>query len=113
MRSLVCVQRSWKSKGVTKTEMRLYISSAEKTAEDFAELIRRHSAIENEYHWHLDVTFKEDDSEICARSNKILRVARTIALQMLKAEPTQGLTIRKKKKRCQRSETFLKQVLMW
>jgi predicted transposase YbfD/YdcC len=111
LRTLVCVQREWSTNGVQKTEKRFYISSADKTAEEFGSLIRRHWPIENEYHWHLDVNFKEDDSEIAARSNKILRLARTIALQLLKAEPTQGMSIARKKKRCQRSISFLKSVL--
>ncbi len=111
LRRLVCVQREWSTNGDRKTEKRFYISSADKTAEEFGFLIKRHWSIENEYHWHLDVNFKEDDSEIAARSNKILRLARTIALQLLKAEPTQGMSVARKKKRCQRSISFLKSVL--
>jgi predicted transposase YbfD/YdcC len=111
LQSLVCVDRKWRAGAEEKREIRYYISSAEKTVEEFSELIRRHWAIENEYHWHLDVTFKEDDSEISARSNKVLRVARTIALQLLKAEPTKGMSIIRKKKRCNRSQNFLRKVL--
>jgi len=110
--SLICIQRNWGAKGKCKSETRYYISSAEKTPEEFCELVRRHWAIENEYHWHLDVTFKEDDSEISARSNKVLRVARTIALQILKAEPTKGISIRRKKRRCGRSTDYLRKVLL-
>lgn len=110
--SLICVQREWLSKDEVKSEVRYYISSAKKTPETFGEIIRRHWSIENEYHWHLDVTFKEDDSAISARSNKILRTARTIALQMLKAEPTKGLSLARKKRRCHRSTEFLKKVLL-
>lgn len=112
LKTLVCIQRKWKAGDSEKSETRFYISSAIKRAEEFDQLIRRHWAIENEYHWHLDVTFNEDDSEISARSNRNLRIARTIALQLLKAEPTKGISIIKKKKRCHRSETFLKQVLL-
>lgn len=111
LRSLVCIQREWTVLGDKKSETRYYISSAKKPAEKFSELIRRHWAIENEYHWHLDVTFKEDNSEISARSNKVLRIARTIALQLLKAEPTKGMSIRRKKRRCYRSTAFLRKVL--
>jgi len=111
LRTLVCVQREWTIDDDKRSETRYYISSAEKTAEEFGTLIRRHWAIENEYHWHLDVTFKEDDSEISARSNRVLRVARTISLQLLKAEPTKGMSIRRKQRRCHRSEEFLRKVL--
>lgn len=112
LRTLVCVERNWEAKGERKSELRYYISSAKKRAAEFGELVRRHWAIENEYHWHLDVNFKEDDSEIGARSNKILRMARTISLQMLKSEPTKGMSISRKKRRCGRSIDYLKQVLV-
>ena len=110
--ALICVQREWENSGEKKEETRYYISSAKKSAEEFSEVIRRHWAIENEYHWHLDVTFNEDDSIIQARSNRILRVARTIALQLLKAETTKGMSIIRKKRKCHRSEGFLKKVLL-
>lgn len=109
--SLVCVEREWTNGSESKKEKRFYISSLIESPEKFSELIRRHWAIENEYHWHLDVTFKEDDSEISARSNRILRVARTIALQLLKAEPNKKMSIVQKKRRCHRSQTFLRHVL--
>lgn len=106
------MQRDWSVKGEKKSERRYYISSAEKTAAEFGEIIRRHWSIEIEYHWHLDVTFQEDDSEIVARSNRILRTARTIALQLLKAEKTKGMSIARKKRSCHRSTDFLRQVLL-
>lgn len=112
LHSLICIERNWEVKGVRKSELRYYISSAEKTPKEFGELVRRHWAIENEYHWHLDVTFKEDASEISARSNRVLRVARTIALQILKADPTKGMSIRRKKRKCGRSIDYLKEVLL-
>jgi len=112
LKSLICVQRDWSVKGDKKSETRYYISSAKKTAIEFGEPIRRHWSIENEYHWHLDVTFREDDSDISARSNKILRTARSIALQLLKAEPTKGLSVARKKRRCHRSTSFLRKVLL-
>jgi predicted transposase YbfD/YdcC len=111
LRAIICVERKWTASGKENVERRYYISSADKTAEEFGLLVRRHWAIENEYHWHLDVTFKEDDSEIGARSNRVLRIARTISLQLLKAESTKGLSIRRKKRRCHRSEAFLRKVL--
>lgn len=112
LKSLICVQRDWSVKGEKKSEKRYYISSAEKTATEFSEIVRRHWSIENEYHWYLDVTFREDDSEISSRSNRILRTARTIALQLLKAETTKGMSVARKKRRCHRSTDFLRQVLL-
>jgi len=72
-------------KGVTKTESRYYISSRKESAEKFNELIRGHWGIENNLHWHLDVTFKEDACR--ARTGfaaENLSVMRKIALHRLK-----------------------------
>lgn len=112
LKSLICVQRNWSVEGKNKSEIRYYISSAERAAAEFGDIIRRHWSIENEYHWHLDVNFREDDSQISARSNRVLRTARTIALQLLKAETTKGLSLARKKRRCHRSNEFLRQVLL-
>jgi len=72
-------------KGVTTTKSRYYISSRKESAEKFNELIRGHWGIENNLHWHLDVTFKED----ACRARKgfaaeNLSVMRKIALHRLK-----------------------------
>lgn len=47
-------------KGISKRKSRYYISSRKESAKRFNELIRQHWSIENNLHWHLDVTFKED-----------------------------------------------------
>ena len=99
-------------KGKRTYERRYYISSLSTDPERLGLLIRRHWAIENEYHWHLDVTFSEDDSQISPQSNRNLRVARNIALQLLRAEKTKGLSLRRKMKRCHRNEDFLREILL-
>ena len=38
----------------------MYISSLDKSAEEFQTIIRNHWAIENKLHWSLDVAFNED-----------------------------------------------------
>jgi len=38
----------------------MYISSLDKSAEEFKTIIRNHWAIENKLHWSLDVAFNED-----------------------------------------------------
>ena len=75
-------------------------------------MIRRHWSVENEYHWHLDLTFREDDSNIGGTANMNLRVARNIALQSLRKELTYPKSLKAKIRRCCRSKNDLLKVLM-
>ena len=63
LKQLVKIVAMRQIKGKTSTETRYYISSLENDhAEKFNEMVRGHWSIENQLHWHLDVTFREDDS---------------------------------------------------
>lgn len=44
--------------------VRYYISSASLNSRQFAEAIRDHWRIENQFHWRLDVVMSADDSRI-------------------------------------------------
>ena len=44
--------------------IRYYISSATLTAKQFANAIRKHWIIENQFHWRLDAAMGEDDYRI-------------------------------------------------
>ncbi len=92
-------------------EYRYYISSATLTEEIFAQAVRSHWGIENNFHWVLDVTFHEDDCQIY-RENAAENIAilRRIALNMLKKEGSK-LSIRKKRMRAWMKTQFLEQVL--
>lgn len=112
LKQLILIKRTRNQKGKTSTEKRYYISSGKNTVKKTGELIREHWSIENKYHWHLDVTFREDASRIGAASNKNLRMARNIALQMLKAKPVKGMSFRRRMKQCSRSTTHLQNLLV-
>lgn len=76
----------------TATTRRYYISSlGEKEAEKIAGAIRRHWAIENEFHWCLDMAFDEDKSRARTRNAaKNLGLMRGITMNLLKANPDKG-----------------------
>lgn len=112
LKGLVMVNRIWKESGEEKFERRYYVTSLRETSERLGHLVRRHWSIENEYHWHLDVTFREDDSRIGGQANKNLRVARNISLSLLRAETTNKRGLKAKMRRCLRSDDYLNQVLL-
>ena len=50
---------------VQSMETRYYILSRQITACEFAEALRGHWGIENNLHWQLDVSFREDECRVC------------------------------------------------
>lgn len=60
--TIVKIESSREISGKTAHETRYYISDETGlSASYFQKLIRGHWSIENQLHWHLDITFKEDD----------------------------------------------------
>lgn len=57
---MVCIESLRTVQGKTTFEKRFYLSSLPPKAEQLAQLIRGHWAIENNLHWTLDVAFNED-----------------------------------------------------
>jgi len=87
-RSVIEVKRTRIIKGKVQQETSYYITSLEKDAKVVAGAIRRHWAIENSQHWVLDVTFREDESQIYAEDGaRNLASIRRILLNMVKQHP--------------------------
>jgi len=86
IRSIVCYVKRMTDyvTNATKEELRLYISSL-KDITLIADAIRNHWSIENKLHWHLDMTFNEDENmtmDKCAFAN--LSIMNKMCLSLLK-----------------------------
>lgn len=91
---------------------RFYISSLRgKTPQQMGEIIRGHWSVENHLHWHLDVTFGEDDSTLTKdNAPKNLSVLRKLALQLLTKIDVMA-SIKRKRKKAARDNGLLLQIL--
>ena len=111
LKALGMVESECWREGRVSIEQRYYITSLE-DVESFHRAVRSRWGIENELHWRLDVTFREDASRI-RRGNAPhnLGVIRHVAVNLLKREPTK-VSMRKKRIRAALNDGFRDNVLM-
>jgi len=84
LRSIAMTQNTIAKKGVTTIERRYYISSLPVDAKEIARAVRGHWMVES-YHWHLDVTFREDDNHTIDKQAAFnLNILSKLALNVLK-----------------------------
>ena len=70
--------------GKATVEDRFFISSLGEDAETFARSVRGHWVVES-FHWHLDVTFREDDCQVIDKRAALnLNILRKFAIAILK-----------------------------
>jgi predicted transposase YbfD/YdcC len=100
------------SRGRTSVEGRYYILSRQLSATEFAEAVRGHWSIENQLHWQLDVSFREDESRVrTGHAAANLSVIRRFALGLLKRETECRRGIETKRLKCALSEEYREKVL--
>lgn len=93
------------------TEDRYYISSLIISSEEFAKCIRGHWSIENQLHWHLDVSFNEDKSRIRTdNAPENMAVIRKLALQTLK-QMTDKSSIKRRRLKAAWNNDYLIEVI--
>jgi predicted transposase YbfD/YdcC len=83
-------KRTFKKKGKEQTEQEVsnYMNSLGEDVKEAARAIRNHWAIENSQHWVLDVTFREDESQIYTEDGaKNIALFRRALLNLIKAHP--------------------------
>jgi len=97
LRSIVMVEAERHLGAHLSHEVRYYITSLGADARSIAQAVRAHWGIENQLHWVLDVTFREDDSRV--RTNHApanLNTCRQFALNLLRREPSPASVKRKR-----------------
>jgi predicted transposase YbfD/YdcC len=96
----------------TTTTRRYFNCSLASDAELMLRAVRSHWGIENEVHWVLDITFREDDCRI-RRGNgaENFAVLRHIALNLLKRENSAKRSLRAKGKKAAWDDDYLPMVL--
>jgi predicted transposase YbfD/YdcC len=100
------------SRGRTSLEGRYYILSRQLSAKEFADAVRGHWSIENQLHWQLDVSFREDESRVrTGHAAANLSVIRRFALGLLRRETGCRRGIETKRLKCALSEEYREKVL--
>jgi predicted transposase YbfD/YdcC len=100
------------SRGQTSLEGRYYILSRQVSSKEFADAVRGHWSIENQLHWQLDVSFREDESRVrTGHAAANLSVIRRFALGLLKRETECRRGIETKRLKCALSEEYREKVL--
>ncbi|MGH6639735.1 MAG: ISAs1 family transposase [Polaromonas sp.] len=96
----------------TSVEQRFYLSSLPPHACEFAQAVRKHWGIENQLHWTLDVTFREDQSRLrTGYGAENFAVLRHIALNLLRQEPS-AKSLPRKRLACALNPDYLLKVLL-
>jgi predicted transposase YbfD/YdcC len=112
LKTIIKVEAMRMIKGKETSETRFYISDEQgKSTEYYNALVRGHWSIENQLHWHLDVTFKEDDSR--ARKGNApenLSTFRKLALQIIAAQ-NDKLSLKKRRVRAAYDQEYMKKLL--
>ena len=114
LRSIAAVERVREViGGKTETERHYYISSLPGCdARRMAEAVRGHWGIENRLHWHLDVSFGEDDCRIRKdHGGENFSRLRRISLNLLQKEATLERGIKTKRLRAGWDHDYLLKVL--
>ena len=112
LQTLICQQTTrWVAGQVQQATRYFLCSLAQASAATLAGYVRGHWGIENQQHWHLDVTFAEDASQ-CRRDHapRNLSTMRKLALTLLQRSPL-VMSLKRKRKKAARDDKFLHQLL--
>jgi predicted transposase YbfD/YdcC len=98
-------------KGETSEETHYFIGSTKGRAATYAAALRNHWGIENNLHWQLDISFREDANRVQKRNGaENLALLRRLALALLKRHPSKK-SINTKRYLATLDTQFLEEVL--
>ena len=112
LNSIILVESTRIVNNKKSTHKRIYISSlTDDYPQKYAKLIREHWGIENGLHWHLDLTFREDDSRVRKDNRPMnLNIFRKFGLFLLTHEPN-NISLKRKRKKASRDDKFMIEIL--
>ncbi|MBZ0298287.1 MAG: ISAs1 family transposase [Anaerolineae bacterium] len=111
LHSIIRVERERRDGRSITHDTAYYIRSLTTDAAMILDATQHHWAIENSFHWVLDVTFGEDDSRIRdGESAENMAVLRAVALNLLKQDSSKS-SLRQKRFRAAMDNDFLLQLL--
>lgn len=88
IKSVIAVERSRSQKGKGTLDTHYYVSSLDVDPELAGKAVRQHWHIENQQHWVLDVTYREDASRLGDReAAEVFALLRRVALNMAQHHP--------------------------
>jgi predicted transposase YbfD/YdcC len=110
--TLVRIQRERRINDQVTTQSAYFISSRSASAAHFLEAVRGHWAIENQLHWSLDVTFREDHNQTrTGFAAENLALIRRLALMLLKRETSVKMGLQTKRLRAGWHHDYLLKIL--
>ena len=110
--TIIKIDASREIKGILEQKTRYYISDETLSSPSyFLTLSRGHWGIENQLHWHLDVTFKEDASRAREGNAPLnLSTLRKFALQLLSNQKDK-LSLKKRQYKAALDVNYLKKII--
>ena len=111
IQSIIMVHAVRETGSKQQEEYRFYLSDRQASPAYFNEKIREHWSIENQLHWHLDVSFAEDRCRTNTKNGAENRnTLRKLALQLLKQMDDKH-TIRVRRKKAGWDDEYLVQIM--
>lgn len=112
LESIIMIESTRTLNDKTSLEKRYYISSHLPNAEILEPTIRKHWLVENQLHWSLDISFREDDCRV-RKGNAAgnFAIVRHVALNALKNEKTSRVGLKNKRHKAGWSDEYLAKVV--